>query len=169
MNPSFLNTPTATTPSAPAFSLTRNPFGKLVLTHADGQVTEGVVPIRAFPIQSPEDGISLVHTDGHEVAWIDQLAALPEPTQSLIREELQGREFMPGIMSINSVTSFSTPCTWHVQTDRGDTSFVLRGDEDIRRVGPTILLVTDSHGIQFLIRDAAKLSKESRKILDRFL
>lgn len=152
-----------------AFELQRNPFGKLVLTTPEGQVVEGVVPIRAFPIQSPEAGISLVHTDGHEVAWIDQLAALPEPAQSLIREELQGREFMPVILSIHSVTSFSTPCTWHVKTDRGDTSFVLRGDEDIRRVGPTILLVTDSHGIQFLIRDPVKLSKESRRILDRFL
>lgn len=151
------------------FELTRNPFGRLVLTTPQGEVVEGVVPIRAFPIQSPEDGISLVHTDGHEVAWVDQLAALPEPAQSLIREELQGREFMPAILSIDSVTSFSTPCTWRVKTDRGDTSFVLRGDEDIRRVGATILLVTDSHGIQFLIRDPAALSRASRKILDRFL
>ena len=159
-----MNTTISTT-----FELSRNPFGKLVLTTPEGQVIEGVLPIRAFPIQSPEVGISLVHTDGHEVAWVEQLAELPEPAQSLIREELQGREFMPQILSINSVTSFSTPCTWQVQTDRGNTSFVLRGDEDIRRVGPTILLVTDSHGIQFLIRDQAKLSKESRKILDRFL
>ena len=35
--------------------------------------------------------------------------------------------------------------------------------------GRTILLVTDSHGIQFLIRDATTLSRGSRKILDRFL
>jgi hypothetical protein len=76
---------------------------------------------------------------------------------------------MPEIQSIDSVTSFSTPCTWAVKTDRGDTCFVLRGDEDIRRVGPTILLVTDSHGIQFLIRDPLQLSKDSRRILDRFL
>jgi hypothetical protein len=157
-----------TTVSTP-FDLARNPFGKLVLTLSDGTVIEGVVPIRAFPIQSPETGISLVHTDGHEVAWIDGLAELSEPAQSLIREELQSREFMPDILSIDSVTSLSTPCTWQVTTDRGTTSFVLRGDEDIRRVGPTILLVTDTHGIQFLIRDAATLSKESRKILDRFL
>ncbi len=160
---------TLTTTVSTQFDLARNPFGKLVLTTADGTVVEGVVPIRAFPIQSPDVGISLVHTDGHEVAWIDGLAALPEPAQSLIREELQSREFMPDILSIDSVTSYSTPCTWQVTTDRGTTSFVLRGDEDIRRVGPTILLVTDTHGIQFLIRDAATLNKESRKILDRFL
>ncbi|MBB1074577.1 DUF1854 domain-containing protein [Rhodoferax sp. 4810] len=160
---------TSTTLTAPAFTLERNPFGRLVLTTPAGEMVEGVVPVRAFPIQSPDDGISLVHTDGHEVAWVDKLAEVPEPAQSLIREELRSREFMPTILSIESVTSFSTPCTWRVKTDRGDTSFVLRGDEDIRRVGPTILLVTDSHGIQFLIRDAATLSRESRKILDRFL
>ena len=151
------------------FELTRNAFGRLVLTMPLGQVFEGVVPVRAFPIQSPEDGIALVHTDGHEALWIERLDALPEPAQGLIREELASREFMPEILSIESVTSFSTPCTWHVQTDRGDTRFVLRGDEDIRRVGLTVLLVTDSHGIQFLIRDREKLNKESRKILDRFL
>lgn len=151
------------------FQLTRNAFGRLVLTTPEGDVFEGVVPVRAFPIQSPEDGIGMVHTDGHEVAWVDRLYELPEPIQHLIREELETREFMPEIENIASVTSFSTPCTWHVQTDRGDTRFVLRGDEDIRRVGPTILLVTDSHGIQFLIRDKSNLNKDSRRILDRFL
>ncbi|WP_114969046.1 DUF1854 domain-containing protein [Rhodoferax ferrireducens] len=151
------------------FQLTRNAFGRLVLTTSAGEVFEGVVPVRAFPIQSPEEGIGMVHTDGHEVAWVDCLHELPDPIQRLIREELESREFMPEIENIASVTSFSTPCTWHVQTDRGDTRFVLRGDEDIRRVGPTILLVTDSHGIQFLIRDKSNLNKDSRRILDRFL
>jgi hypothetical protein len=160
---------TDTTLASTTFELARNAFGRLVLTTALGEVFEGVVPVRAFPIQSPEVGLALVHTDGHEVAWIDRLNDVLEPAQSLIREELQTREFMPEILSIDSVTSFSTPCTWQVQTDRGETRFVLRGDEDIRRVGPTILLVTDSHGIQFLIRDPLQLSRESRRILDRFL
>ena len=143
------------------FQLIRNAFGRLLLTTPEGEVFEGVVPVRAFPIQSPESGIGLVHTDGHEVAWIDSMSAVPAPVQQLIREELETREFMPEILTIDSVTSFSTPCTWRVLTDRGG--------EDIRRVGPTILLVTDSHGIQFLIRDRSNLNKESRKILDRFL
>ena len=152
-----------------AFQLSRNNFGRLILTTSQGDRFEGVVPVRAFPIQSPEHGIALVHTDGHEVVWIDRLDALAEPAQSLIMEELASREFMPEILRIESVTSFSTPCTWHVLTDRGDTRFVLRGDEDIRRVGLAIVLITDTHGIQFLIRDREKLNRESRKILDRFL
>lgn len=151
------------------FQLDRNAFGRLVLTDADGQRYEGASPVRAFPIQAPEDGIAMVCIDGKEIAWIDRLSDLPGAVRILVEEELAGREFMPEIRAIASVTSFATPCTWRVETDRGQTSFVLRGEEDIRRIGPTALLVSDNHGIHFLIRDLAALDKHSRKILDRFL
>lgn len=150
------------------FELSRNTFGKLVLTTPDGQAHIGVIPVRAFPIQSPEQGIALVDVDGHEVAWVEALTDVPQPSQQLMREALEAREFIPEIQAILEVSSFSTPCTWHVRTDRGDTRFVLRGDEDIRRLNGNTLLITDSHGIHFLIRDSAALNRESRKLLDRF-
>lgn len=151
-------------------TLQRNSFGKLVLTTAQGERFEGVVPIRAFPVQSPDDGIAMVSTDGKEVAWIDQLSTVAAPERALIADELATRECMPVLQRIVSVTSFSTPCTWTVETDRGATSFVLRGDEDIRRVGASgRLLVADSHGIQYLVQDHLALDTHSRKILDRFL
>ncbi len=152
-----------------SFALTRNALGKLVLTNADGTVHDDVAPVRAFPIQAPDDGIALVSTDGREVAWIDRLDALPPAIRHLLEEELAGREFMPEIQSIISVTSFATPCTWQVDTDRGTTHFVLRGEEDIRRIGQSTLLISDNHGIHFLIRDVHTLDKSSCKILDRFL
>ncbi|PXX47540.1 DUF1854 domain-containing protein [Undibacterium pigrum] len=151
------------------FTLTRNSFGKLILNNEAGEIFEGVSPVRAFPIQSPLVGISLVMTDGREVAWIDQLDDLAADARELVMEELEGREFMPEISSILRVTSFALPCTWTVSTDRGETDFVLKGDEDIRRIGKTSLLITDNHGIQFLIRDMYEINKHSRKILDRFL
>ena len=151
------------------FTLSRDTFGKLVMTDADGQVFEGVAPVRAFPIQSPGEGISLVLGDGKEVAWIDRLDALPAPTRSLLQEELEGREFMPEIARVKSVSSFATPCTWYVDTDRGETQFVLKGEEDIRRIGAASLLIADNHGIHFLIRDMFNIDKTTRKILDRFL
>ena len=153
-----------------AFQLERTAFGKLILTTAQGERFEGVVPVRAFPIQAPEDGISLVNLDGQEVAWVDHLVDVPEPAQGLIRQELASREFMPVIQAIVGVSSFSTPCTWTVATDRGPTAFVLRGDEDIRRIGKdNALLIADSHGIQYLVRDQFALNAASKKILDRFL
>jgi hypothetical protein len=151
------------------FQLQRDPFGRLVFTDAQGTVHEGVAPVRAFPIQAPDEGLSLMNTDGKEVAWIDSVDQLPPAMAALVREELGGREFMPEISRIVSVTSFATPCTWTVATNRGDTEFVLRGEEDIRRIGPDALLVSDSHGINFLIRNQYELDKHSKKILDRFL
>ncbi|MGZ5200284.1 MAG: cyanophycin metabolism-associated DUF1854 family protein [Telluria sp.] len=151
------------------FQLRRDSFGKLVLTNTDGEEFVGVAPVRSFPIQSPHKGISLVREGGKEVAWIDDLADLPEQVRQLITEELEGRAFMPEIVRIKDVSSFATPCTWYVDTDRGATEFVLKVDEDIRRVGEACLLIADSHGIHFLVRDMHRIDKHSRKILDRFL
>lgn len=152
-----------------AFGLRRNAFGKLVLTDSSNVEHVGVVPVRAFPVQAPDEGISMMSEDGHEIYWIERLADLPPPILALVSQELEGREFMPVIGAITSVSSFSTPCTWHVETDRGRTSFVLRGEEDIRRIGSASLLVADNHGINFLIRDPASMDRASKKILDRFL
>jgi hypothetical protein len=113
--------------------------------------------------------LALVDRDGRELAWIESLSMLPEGTRQLIEEELASREFLPEIRRIRHVSGFATPSTWQVDTDRGDTEFVLKGEEDIRRVAQSTLLIADSHGIQFLIRDLQTLDKASRKILDRFL
>ena len=151
------------------FALRRDSFGKLVFTGEDGVDVVGVIPVRAFPIQAPTRGISLVRDGGKEVAWIDDLATAPAQVRDLVTEELEGREFIPEIEHIREVSSFATPCTWTVKPDRGETAFVLKVDEDIRRVGEASLLIADSHGINFLVRDMFRIDKHSRKILDRFL
>jgi hypothetical protein len=107
--------------------------------------------------------------DGKEVAWIDALDDLPPAIRTLLQDELDGREFMPEIAHIASVSSFATPCTWFVRTDRGDTEFVLKDEGDIRRIGDASLLVADNHGIHYLVRNMFTIDKHSRKILDRFL
>ena len=152
----------------PNFQLTRNAFGRLILI-VDGQTHENVEPVRAFPILTPSEGIGMVCPDGREVAWIEKLSDLAPEVRALVEEELQAHEFMPEVSRIVGVTSFATPCTWRVDTDRGPTELVLRGEEDIRRIGRNMLLIADSHGIHFLIRDMAAMDRHSRKILDRFL
>jgi len=152
------------------FQLVRTPFGELVWTGPQGQQVSGVVPVRAFPIQAPQDGISLVDPEGHEVAWFAQLADIPQAARALIEEELACREFMPVIQRIAAVSGFSTPCTWTLDTDRGRTEFVLRGDEDIRRIGSArALLIADAHGINYLVPDHFALDAHSKRVLDRFL
>ncbi|HXU94501.1 MAG TPA: DUF1854 domain-containing protein [Gallionella sp.] len=155
--------------NALSFSIARDTYGKLIYTGADGVKHTGVVPVRAFPIAAPESGISLLDGEGHELVWIDSLSELPAETRTLIEQELASREFMPEIRRISQVSSFATPSTWQVETERGDTSFVLKGEEDIRRLSHSTLLIADSHGIQFLIRDLGSLDRTSSKLLDRFL
>lgn len=151
------------------FQLFRDAFGRLVFTSAEGERHEGVVPVRAFPIGAPDDGLALVNPDGQELAWIPSLATLDGDMRCLVEEELASREFLPQIQRIVHVSSFATPSTWDVETDRGTAQFVLKGEEDIRRIAHTTLLIADSHGIQFLIKDMTALDRHSRKLLDRFL
>ncbi len=151
------------------FDLRRDAFGRLVLTDAEGREHVGVVAVRAFPIAAPDEGVSVVDGDGHELAWVARLSDEAEPRRSLLAEALEQREFMPVLQRLKAVSSFGTPSTWQVDTDRGPTSFVLKGEEDIRRLGPGLLIVNDAHGVQYLIRDLAQMDRHSRKLLDRFL
>jgi hypothetical protein len=152
------------------FTLERNPFGRLVLTLADGTRHEGVTPVRAFPVAAPLEGVSLVATDGHEAAWVPRLGDVSGPTRDLIEQELASREFVPHIQRLVSVSSFSTPSTWQIETDRGPTQFVLKGEEDIRRLeGRRKLMIASEEGIHFLVPDVHALDKASRKLLERFL
>ena len=151
------------------FQLHRNSFGRLVFTVAGGIVHEGVVPVHAFPISAPAEGVALVDADGHELVWLDNLTDLPASTRTLLQEELARREFIPEIHGILHVSTFATPSLWEAETDRGRTSFILKGEDDIRRLNHNTLLIADSNGIHYLIRDTQQLDKHSRKLLDRFL
>ena len=153
----------------PAFSLQRDGFGALTLIDQNGVEHTGVVPVRAYPISAPEAGIALVNQDGTEMGWIDDLAELSAELRKIVEAELEAREFMPEINAIVDVSSYATPCTWQVATDRGPTRFVLRGEEDMRRLPGDGLLIADNHGIHYLLRDMTTLDRHSRKILDRFL
>ncbi len=150
------------------FELQRDSYGRLVLTAENGDIHTGVTPVRAFPIAAPDEGLSLVNYEGHEVAWIDNIADLPPAIGQLIEAELASREFVPEIERIEAVSSFACPSTWQVVTNRGKTELLLKG-EDIRRLSQSRLLIADSHGIQFLIRDQTQLDRQSKKLLDRFL
>ena len=151
------------------FSLERDTFGRLLLRLDDGTVHAGVVPVRAFPVTAPGEGISIVSAEGRELVWIADPQPLAPQVRALIEEALAGREFMPEIRRIAAVSGYVTPCTWEVSTDRGDTRFVLPGEEAIRRLSRATLLIVDSHGVHYLVRDVAALDRASRKLLDRFL
>ncbi len=154
--------------SEATFELTQNAAGHWQL-QLDSGLHQGVVVVRAFPIGAPDEAVSVLSAEGHELLWLPQPLQLPHPQKEAVLKALQAREFMPEIQRVDEVSSFTTPSTWSVQTNRGLTQFVLRGEEDIRRISSKTLIVADEHGVQFLIRDLPALDRHSRKLLDRFL
>jgi hypothetical protein len=144
-------------------------FGKLVLTDLNGDRHTAVSPVRAHPISAPDEGVSLVGSHGHELAWIARLCELPDGPRQLLADELAAREFHPTLKRLIAVNTFSTPSTWRIETDRGEIDFVLKSEEDIRRLDEGRLLITSSHGVQLQVPDRWVLDKASKKLLERFL
>lgn len=151
------------------FKLSRNAAGELQFTDSQGHVHDGVVPVRAFPISAPDDGLSIVSKEGYELVWISNLADLPSSSKALIEAELAQREFMPVIRRINQVSSFATPSIWDIETDKGCTQLTLKAEDQIWRLKNNKLLITDKNGVNFMIEALGQLDRHSRKLLDRFL
>ena len=149
--------------------LNRDDLGRLVLADDAGTAPEPVVPVRAFPLTDPDHGISLVGSDGRERVWIDDLAALPEASRRALQDALAVRDFAPTLLVLHQVSSFGVPSTWSVGTDCGETSFVLKAEEDIRRLEGGGLLIASAAGVQFRVPQPSALDRHSRKLLERFL
>jgi hypothetical protein len=150
------------------YVLERDSLGRLVLIDESGHRHEGVYPVRAFPITAQDAGISIMDPSGKELCWFDSIGSIPETELGLIEAEMTAREFMPIIEKITKVSTFATPSIWDIETDRGPTRIRLKAEEDIRRIAGNTLLIADSNGLQFLIKDATQLDKVSKKLLDRF-
>ncbi|HPA17595.1 MAG TPA: DUF1854 domain-containing protein [Verrucomicrobiae bacterium] len=79
------------------------------------------------------------------------------------------REFMPVIERILGVGAVGEPAEWHVRTDRGDARICLPSEENIRVLGGHGVLVTDAHGVRFLIPDRRTLDARSRRVIACYL
>lgn len=151
------------------FQLTQDIHGRITLTLSDGSSHDWVLPVRAFPLSAPNEFIVLMSEDGHELLNVPCLSDLDVSQRNIIINLLAEREFMPQIEKIIACSTFSTPSSWAVITDHGKTKFILKAEEDIRRLANGRLIITDSHGLQFEIVDQNKLDANSKRILTRFL
>ncbi len=149
--------------------LALDPWGRLVLTDGAGVVHGGVLPVRAFPISDPGRWVVLCDAEGRELVCIPDLAALSLDTQALLAQELARREFVPVILRVLQVSSYLEPAEWGVETDRGPTRFVLKSEDDVRRLAPYSAMIQDALGIRYLVPDTRDLDPYSRRAVDRYL
>jgi hypothetical protein len=149
--------------------LERRSDGTLLVQLPGNREQLEVFPLRLFPLSEPQKWIALLNPEGREVALLDSLENLPAAARELLNEELSRREFVPIIRQITWVSGNSEPCSWRVRTDRGETEFVLKNEDDIRRLGARSVLVVDSHGIRYLIPDREQLDSFSQRIVEWYV
>jgi Domain of unknown function (DUF1854) len=152
-----------------SFSLAQDPWGRLVLTDAEGRQHVSVEPVRAFPLSAPQGGVALCDSEGRELLWIDNLETLAPEVRVWLEAELGRREFIPVLCRVVSISTNVEPSEWQVETDRGLTRFMLRSEDDVHRLDDHRALITDSHGVRYLIPDIDGLDASSRRLLERFL
>jgi hypothetical protein len=158
---------TAAAASEP-FQLHHDVWGRLVLTLGGGEHV-GVEVFRAFPISVPRRMISVCSSEGHELLWVEDLDALPGELRRLLEEALSRRDFIPVLRRIVRISAVVEPSEWEVETDRGTTRFLLNSEEDVYPLTRGGALITDSHGIRYLIEQLAALDHHSRRLLERYL
>ena len=79
------------------------------------------------------------------------------------------REFVPVIEKVIHVSGNQDPCEWVVQTNHGITSFVIKAEEDVRRVSSKTVVITDANGIRFRVEDVKKLDSRSRAFVEWYV
>lgn len=155
--------------SSSKIKLERNQWGRVVATLEDGTQYEDVSIVPLFPISDPRRWISVIARDGKEVAAITDPALCDSEIQKLLTEELTYRDFVPRISRVLSVSGTSEPCEWHVETNHGPTKFVLKAEDDIRRLSVHEVMILDANGGRFRVDDTRKLDPRSRRFIEWYV
>lgn len=151
------------------FLLSRDEWSHLKLTDSAGREYCDVSVVPLFPISASKQWVAIVSTEGEEIACLDSIQGLSASNILLLEEELALREFIPVIEKIVSVSGITEPCEWFVDTNHGSTSFVLKTEEDVRRISAKAVNITDANGIRYRVEDMKKLDKRSRAFVEWYV
>jgi ATP-binding cassette subfamily B protein len=138
------------------------------LSAQTAQGTVVVVARRCFPLTDPRRFISLVDLRGHELCCIEAPDALSAESRAALTRALEASELLPRVERIEAVREEATQSTWQVVTDRGARAFVVEQEDHIRRLADGRHLITDQHGMRYLVPRPEELDPKSRRLLSSF-
>ena len=124
----------------------------------------------SFPLSRPDVYISLRDGENRELGLIEKLHDLDRASRQVAEEEIERRYFLPEITAVYRVQGHFGTYDWEVETDRGRRAFLVRGrGENIVRIPPHLVVITDVLGNRYQIPDHARLDRRSQAILYRVL
>ncbi len=166
------------TPENAKFTPSGGNLISLEVRQPDGTVEffERIVPVRAFPVSSPSEFISIREPDtqlkgrGSEIGMIRRLSDFPEDVSALIADELSRRYFTPAIKKIHSFSEKFGYCYWDVTTAAGRVEFIMNNPtSNIRTLEDGRVFMYDIDGNCFTIEDPKALDKHSYRKVEVYL
>lgn len=136
------------------------------LSLADGTAFESLEPRRLFPVNRPNEYITLLDSEGVERAVIRNINELSPESAKVVRDSLEDYYLVPQITRIISAVEKYGNLHWCVETDRGMKEFDIRNrNSDIRIYSDGRVRVRDSDDNRYVIDDWQLLDKHSKALL----
>lgn len=131
-----------------------------------GERFEDLEPRRLFPVNRPDEYITLLDKDGVEKAVIRSIAELSPESAAAVRASLEDYYLVPQITKIISTAEKYGNLHWIVDTDRGRKEFDIRNrNSDIRIYSDGRVRVRDSDDNRYIIDNWHDLDKHSKNLL----
>ena len=154
-------------------SFARNSNGMLDITFDDNTIVENIHCVRLFPLTNPKLYISVIKkedSDITEIGIIKNLKQLSVKNQSLVKEDINFRYFVPEIKDVARVTHLHGMYELDVVTERGNRQFYVRNArENVHSTENGPIIITDVENCRYKISDLANLSLKARTELDKLI
>lgn len=147
--------------------ITKTEDGLKVIINNNEQAIERLS--RAFPRTNPDQFVSLMDTEGHEIGMIENPDQLDNASREIVEAELKALYFIPTIHTIRSITAKGTGSVWEVDTDDGPHSFRIMGRDALDGNNAPSIEIHDENGKRFKIEDYWELESDSRDLISDIL
>lgn len=156
-----------------AVSLYRDEFNRLRLNmgeNGDDKEHPAIMVAMGFPLTNPDYFISIIGMKegkkDKEIGIIEDARKLDSKSRKVLRGELKRAYFMPQITKINRMKEDHGMMKFDVETDKGQRKFETRYREDIRKLTGSHVVIKDSDGNRYEIKDYLKLDQKSISLID---
>jgi len=117
---------------------------------------------RAFPLTRKNNFITFFDLNEKEIGMIQDVRQLPVEMRDLLESELEKRYFTARIRKVRGMKEEFGLFHLVVDTDKGPRDFFLRNLRDnVLRLPPQRIILTDIHGNRFEIRNVSRLDAKS--------
>ena len=148
----------------------KDEFNRLRLKMAGNQEEPEVEAFMGFPLTGSNSFVSFIEVkDGKkdkEIGIIENIRKLDSKSRRVLREEMKRLYLMPLNIRINRLKGTRGVIKFDVETENGQREFETKHREDIRKFPGGRVIIKDSDGNRYEIRDYRKLDKKSVILID---